>query len=78
MARKLYTKKGLASTVSAAQERHVRLESKRIARSVGVDPLEAAAALTAASPEFAAAELVVGCELMLEDAALDEAEGGRR
>lgn len=72
MPRKRYTQKGLARTVSEAQERHVRLESERIARSVGVDPLEAAAALTAASPEFAAAELIVGCEMMLADSALDE------
>lgn len=73
MPRKRYTQKGLDRSIREAQERHVRLESKRIMDSVGCDPLEAAARLTAASPEFAAAELIVGCELLLAETALDEA-----
>lgn len=72
MPRKRYTQKGLASTVREAQERHVRLEAERIEQSIGCDPLEAAARLTAASPEFAAAELIVGCEMLLAESAWDE------
>lgn len=78
MPRKRYTQKGL-DTLRHAQERHHRLERERLARSIGFDPLEAAAALTALSPDFQAADLIVGCEFMLEDVSFDEATGeGRR
>jgi hypothetical protein len=58
MSRKRYTQKGLESTVNAARERHERLEAERIARTLGGDPLELAAALTREShiAELEAAE----------------------